>query len=496
MKIKADDLSYESSNSGRLAQFKRQLQDRIHQLNSAGHEVKSLDAQIKTQQQKVVIASQEITSQQSAIDHANEVYDFLRNKYSTVALHTWMDNRLQTLHYQLYTLAYQLAKKAERAYCFERGIDVVDANFISFGYWDGGHDGLLAGEALFQGLKRLEAAYHEDRGYDFEITRHISLRQLNPLALFQLRENSSCEIALPELLFDMDFPGHYMRRIKSVSLSIPCVVGPYTSISCTLRLLRNEYRVDPIATDKSSYPKTTDQDDTRFRSAVIPISAIAVSGAQNDSGLFEMNFKDERYIPFEGAGAISYWRIELPADFRQWDYGTMADVIMHVRYTSKDGGDRLKSVAAGAVADFVKDVASRSQEEGLFAMFDLRSEFANEWARASIAPPPGSSDPRKIALKGLLDRLPAYTKGRDPKKIIAVDVWLMLSPAANWVQSATLIMPDGANPSFTKGESTKGMVIWKNAGVNGPITDWTIQLTGSGTGMLTRGFVVVRFQMG
>jgi hypothetical protein len=41
------------------------------------------------------------------------------------------------------------------------------------------------------------------------------------------------------------------------------------------------------------------------------IQSVATSNAQNDSGLFELNFRDERYLPFEGTGAISSWRLEL-----------------------------------------------------------------------------------------------------------------------------------------------------------------------------------------
>ena len=37
-----------------------------------------------------------------------------------------------------------------------------------------------------------------------------------------------------EVLFDLDYPGHYLRRLKSVGLTIPCVTGPYTGVSCTL----------------------------------------------------------------------------------------------------------------------------------------------------------------------------------------------------------------------------------------------------------------------
>ena len=38
----------------------------------------------------------------------------------------------------------------------------------------------------------------------------------------------------------MDYPGHYLRRLKSVSLRIPCVLGSHTSLNCTLRLLEHK----------------------------------------------------------------------------------------------------------------------------------------------------------------------------------------------------------------------------------------------------------------
>ena len=175
------------------------MQDRIFQVNTAGYELKTLDAQIQTQTEKVTIASQDITNQQQAIDNANEIQQYLNNKYTNVDLYTWMDNSVQTLYYQTYTLAYQIAQKAQTAFCFERGLDPDQAMYISFGYWNPSRGGLLAGENLYLGLKQLEAAYQSDRGYDFEVTRHISLRQFSPMALFQLRENAFCQVNLPEI---------------------------------------------------------------------------------------------------------------------------------------------------------------------------------------------------------------------------------------------------------------------------------------------------------
>ena len=124
----------------------------------------------------------------------------------------------------------------------------------------------------------------------------------------------------------------------------------------------------------------------------MPITAIAVSTGQNDSGLFELNFRDERYLPFEGAGVISKWRLELPADFRQFDYQTITDVIVQLRYTAINGGDKLAAIAAKSVQSAIKSVENLSRDEGLFAAFDLRHEFPDEWYKATRTTP-GSVDP-------------------------------------------------------------------------------------------------------
>ena len=84
----------------------------------------------------------------------------------------------------------------------------------------------MAGEKLQYDLRRLETAYIEQNRREFELTKHVSLALLDPLALVRLRETGRCFFHLPEEIFDLDFPGHYFRRIKSVSLTLPCVVGP------------------------------------------------------------------------------------------------------------------------------------------------------------------------------------------------------------------------------------------------------------------------------
>jgi hypothetical protein len=233
----------------------------------------------------------------------------------------------------------------------------------------------MAGERLQLDLRRLEMAYLNENRREYELTKHISLVSLNPLALIALKETGQCELDLPEALFDLDYPGHFMRRIKSVSLTIPCVTGSYTNVNCTLTLLSNKTRIQPIPDNYG------EEDERQFVVNFTSLQSIATSSAQNDSGLFELNFRDERYLPFEGAGVISRWRIELSGkwedlDLPQFDFNTITDVVLHLRYCARNGGDLLRRSAI----EHLRDLLSTEGEQSSFSrLFSIRHEFPSEW---------------------------------------------------------------------------------------------------------------------
>ncbi len=247
--------------------------------------------------------------------------------------------------------------------------------FIGYNYWDAGHQGLLSGEALYLDIKRMDLAYHDHNKRELELTRHISLRQLDPLALLTLRITGSCTVTVPEWLYDRDCPGHYMRRIRSVALSIPSVVGPYTPLNCTASLLASSVRTSPLLAN-GGYGRSAGQADDRFADYFGAGDVIVTSGGVNDGGMFEPSARDERFWPFEGAGAISTWRLSLPAELRAFDYGTISDVIVHIRYTARDAGDPLATAATRELAAML-DAAGESSQS---AMFALKYDYPSEWS--------------------------------------------------------------------------------------------------------------------
>src|SRR5205085_11299555 len=134
-------------------------------------------------------------------------------------------------------------------------------------------------------------------------------------------------------------PGHYFRRLRNVALTIPCVTGPYTGVHANLTLTSTVVRVTSTLPASGYVPATAQpppSDPTTF-TASAPGTTIATSSGQNDSGLFETNLRDERWLPFEGQGAVSAWTLELDPESNNFDLSTITDVILHVRYTARAG---------------------------------------------------------------------------------------------------------------------------------------------------------------
>ena len=110
------------------------------------------------------------------------------------------------------------------------------------------------------------------------------------------------------------------------------------------------------------------------------VQFIATISAHDDSNVFELNFRDERYLPFEGASAISDWMIELSTEkeLRQFDYSTISDVILHLKYMAKEWGGLFKKKAVEYIKEFMMNKAELT-DQPLMRMFSMKQEFSKEW---------------------------------------------------------------------------------------------------------------------
>lgn len=426
----------EANRAATMASYVRRKDEWKHQLDLARAEITQIDAQITAAEIRLQMAQIELANHDKQSEQAREALDFMQTKFTNAELYSWMSGEISKVYYQAYQMALDLSRRAERCYRYELAIASNVPEFVQFGHWDNRRQGLLAGERLAHDLRRMEVAYYENHRREYELTKRVSLASLDPVALIALRKTGACHFSLPSVIFNLDHASHYLRRIKLVSVSMPAVTGPYTNVGVTLTYLSGQTR------SAADQPLTAD--------AGI-LASVAISVNQEDSGLFEPNLRDERYLPFEGRGVEeSQWRLELPDVVRQFDYETISDVILTIRYTALDGGEITKGLVGdlkGAL-DLIDRPDGALHGQGQMRIFSARAEFPEAW-RSFVAAGTGMNA-ASLSLELTEERFPHPERPPGDRTIEYVAIFgrwpadEMLGPDPNTTfDNATLDAPGG-----------------------------------------------------
>lgn len=295
-----------------------------------------INAQLAANQYAISAAQQDYSITQTQYQQSQDVLNFLQTKFTNEDLYVWMAGQLSTLYYQAYQMALELAQQAQTCYQYELS---SSDTFLTGNPWNDQYKGLLAGDALSLSLAQMEKAYHDNNSRYQEIHKTFSLMQQNPQALLDLKKNGSCKFSFTELDFDLDFPGHYNRKIASISVTIPAVVGPYQNLNATLIQTSNQVLVRPdINGVKNLLGLGGTPSNGAIRANWSANQQISISTGINDAGLFQLNFNDPQYLPFEGTGAVSDWELIMPKAANAFDFAAITDVIIQIAYTASPGG--------------------------------------------------------------------------------------------------------------------------------------------------------------
>ncbi|MEM9884344.1 MAG: neuraminidase-like domain-containing protein [Bacteroidota bacterium] len=375
--------STRSSKRATEASWERRLQEWQQRVVEINFEIDNLKRQLRAADLRERIALQEANNHALQMQQAEETLIFLREKFTNQELYQWMKQELTGLYYQFYECALKYAHQAQQAYNFE--CSDTPENFLRLPVWDNLYKGLLAGEQLQIALRRMEKSYLDKNVRTYELSKNISFRQFASHAFLQLITTGICMLELPEWLFDQDHPGHYNRKIVSVSISIPSVVGTYTNINAKLTLLKSKIRVSPVLACDSSSCCDEDHnstylaqvDDNRFVHYYGAKEAMVTSKAQNDSGVRRVDMNSDRYLWFQCSGVISTWCLELPEENNYFDLCTITDAIFHVQYDAKEGGQLLSQAAQAEARKHLPDDGSK--------LLDLKHEMPHEWHKLETA---------------------------------------------------------------------------------------------------------------
>jgi hypothetical protein len=401
-------LSQSATLAQTVGQNQRRAQEWQLQRQSAEYDTGELKKQIAAAEARLAAAQREFSINAQEIANAARVESLMRSNFTNQDLYTWMTGRIATVYFQAFRLASEMAFAAQTAYRFELG---RDEQFIAPVGWDSLHQGLLAGDGLLLSLQQLEKAYLDADSRQLEIEKTISLRQTFPSAFAGFRWGhpggaaappGQLDFTLTQALFDFDYPGHYNRKIKSVSLSLPSVIGPYQDFHVTLTQNSNLVVLKPDASAVEDAIARINGDAASGSAGAIrenwaPNQSIAVSRGVDDAGLFALDFRDERYLPFEGTGAVSSWTLSMPPDTNRIDFDSITDVILKVRYTARDGGSDFASQVRRLYADRERRQPPDERYSCLnAAVLNFASAFSAQWG-AVVEPPIKDGETRTVA---------------------------------------------------------------------------------------------------
>lgn len=324
------------------AEYQRRREDWGMQRDLASYDKDLIQQQI-TIGDKQLSASQsqlaQIKKQQSQIQDS---LNFFSTRFTNQALYQWMIGQLSALYFQAYDAVTSLCLATEAAWQYEIGD--FKTRFIMPGAWNDLYHGFLAGETLKLYLQRMDQQYLHRYERKLEITKTISLKKLVGDEKFNtFKTEGKLSFDLKETDYSVDYPGQYLRQITAVSISLPAVLGPYQDVKAILTQTTNAILVVPNEDAfKSLWNRKPKSNDSALRLDLRARQQISLSTGIDDSGLFVLNFGDDRYLPFEGTGAVSSWELVFPnatSAEQKAILDSLTDVIMKVRYTAKASTD-------------------------------------------------------------------------------------------------------------------------------------------------------------
>jgi len=357
-----------SSILSTIASFERREEEWRFQRDLAG-----IDQSIAVAQQTLAADRYNITVQEKRIsemnaENASDVVNFLNTKFTNVELYAWMGGIVGNIYRYLLQEATTIAKLAQRQLAFER--QETELAVVLDNYWTytdtsailrGGNSstdrlGMTGSARLLQDLTRLDQeAFLTDRR-KLQLSKTFSLALLDPISFARFRESGVLTFSTTLEQFDRDFPGHYLRLIKRVRVSVIALVPPTEGIRATL----SSTGISRVVREVNTFVDTEIRRDPE---------AIAFTSPINATGLFELQEQPEMLLPFEGNGvAATGWTFTMPRAANVVDYSTIADVLLTIEYTALES-----AVYRSHVIQWLDRTTSGERP------FSFRQQFADCW---------------------------------------------------------------------------------------------------------------------
>jgi Tc toxin complex TcA C-terminal TcB-binding domain len=357
-------------------------QDEVHKLEFdikvAALDQRAAEAGLRAAQTGVQIAAQDRETSALRLDHTAAVAEFMARKFTGLALYEWMSGVLQDVYRYFLQQAAATARLAEAQLAFER--QEIPPAFIQGDYWarpaslaaTGGTKGLTGSDRLQRDIFALDQYAFRTDQRKLQLTKTISLAQLDPLGFRRFQETGVMHFATPGQLFDRDFPGHYLRLVKRVRVAVVGQIPPVGGIHTTL-----------ATTGISRVVRGSD-----FQTVVVARGpeSVALTSPNPTSAVPELDIQPAMLVPFEHIGVDAVWELSMPKAANQFDFDSIADVLLTVDYTALD---------SPVLRDRV--LSELDRHVTYQRLFSFRNELVDQWL--DLQDSPAAATPNRVRFR-------------------------------------------------------------------------------------------------
>lgn len=321
-------IAQETSNqiNSILAGRERREQEWRLRLDLAEQDAKTGITAIQLANDRLAISQQELKIAEAQSAHAQQMLDFARNKFTSAEFYEWLSGELVRTYAFFLQLATSLARQAELQLAFQRQDSV--RGFVRADYWrlasaDSGKDrrGITGSARLLQDLYDLDQYAFSSEKRLLNLSQSISLSQLMPLEFEEFRRTGVLLFETPMNWFDAGFPGHHLRLIKRVRITIAALIPPSLGVRASL----SNNGLSRVVTADYGHPTVIIRQDPQ---------SIALTSPSGATGVFDLDAQSEMLQPFEGSGVDTTWMLEMPPAANPFDFDSLMDVVISIDYTA------------------------------------------------------------------------------------------------------------------------------------------------------------------
>lgn len=340
VQIGVDLLRGEAEEISINEQYRRRQQEWELARDQSNAEVRVLREQLLAQEHAINAARATLQQTEMANTQAKAVYAFYKNRATGRELSNWAVGQVKSLIYQVYDVVVGLCLCAET--CWQYEMADYRSRFVRPDVWMDACHGFTTGQSLKLDLMKMAAARIKRDEHRLQLVKTISLKDLDTTEWSNFKNSGTLKFKLNEKLFNQDYPGHYCRQVKALSLTFPGLLGPYQNICATLVQISSSTLLEPdIETVKYLHdPSSGHASPGSLVQNLRPYQQIGLSLGLDDNGLVNGG-QDDRYLPFEGTGAHAEYVLTLPRHMQPSQgrlLESLTDVILTLVYQTRDGG--------------------------------------------------------------------------------------------------------------------------------------------------------------